>query len=74
MSAMISGRSVRGEPKKIGQGCVGEVVRGGAETAGEDEQASPIAGDRHGSLKPQGIIAHHRLVIVGNAELGQFLG
>ena len=56
------------------QHVLGEVVAGGAQAAGGDDNVRPGAGQLHGGAEPLGVVAHHRVVVDVDAQGGQALG
>ena len=56
------------------QGHLGQVVAGGAQTAGGDDDVGTGPGNFHRLADPLGVIPHHRVVEDVDAQLGQALG
>ena len=59
-------------------GLLGEIVVGGAEAAGGDDDVGPPLGDGQGVLQPLGVVPHHGVVVdvdsQGAEPLGEHLG
>ena len=56
-----------------GDGFRGEVVGGGAQAAGGDQQPATAGGFAHSRYDPPTVVAHHLLAVVGNAQSGELL-
>ena len=61
-------------PKSLGQHVFGQVVAGGAQAAGGDDDVGPLFGDGHGLLGPLGVVPHHGVVVDVQPQLAQTLG
>ena len=61
-------------PEDLGQSLLGEVVAGGPQAAGGDEDVGPPPGDLHSGAEPGGIVPHHRVVVDVDAQLRKALG
>ena len=68
----------QGQAKGGGQGLLGEIVTGGPQAPGGDDDVGPVLGDVHGGAEPGGIIPHHSVVVDvdanGRETLGDHLG
>ena len=60
--------------KGLGQGDLGQVIAGGAEAAGGDENIRPFFGDVHRLPHPVGVVPHDGVVKDVDAQLGKALG
>ena len=72
------GPHLRPLPQRCGEGSGdrlgGEVIGGGTQPTGGDQQATAAGRGAHGGDQPLAVVAHHLLAVVGNAEGGQLLG
>ncbi len=55
-------------------GLLGEIVIGGPQPAGGDEDVCPGPGQVQGLAQPAGVVAYHRVPVDINAQAGQGLG
>ena len=60
--------------KGLGQDVFGQVIAGGAQTAGGDDDVRPLSGDVHRPADPLGVVPHHSVVIDIQSQGAQPLG
>ena len=60
--------------KGLGHGHLGQVVTGGPQAPGGDEDVRPAPGDVHRLADPLGVVPHHGVVVDVDPQLGQALG
>ena len=60
--------------KALGQHVLGQVVAGGSQAAGGDDDVGPALGHLHRRLQPLGIVPHHDVVVHVDAQGAQPLG
>ena len=72
----LGGAGVKGQlpVEAVRQHVFGQVVAGGAEAAGGDNQVSPALGDLHRRPQPLGVIPHHGVIVDVDAQGGHFPG
>ena len=58
----------------LGQHVFGQIVAGGAQAAGGNENVRPAFGQLHRGPQPLGVVAHHRVVVDVDAQGRQALG
>ena len=58
----------------LGDGHLGQVVAGGPQAAGGDEDIRPVAGDVHRLADPLRVVPHHGVIVDVDPQLGQPLG
>lgn len=58
----------------LGQHVFGQIVAGGAQAAGGNENVRPAFGQLHRGTQPLGVVAHHRVVVDVDAQGRQALG
>ena len=60
--------------ESLAQGLLGQIVAGGAKTAGGDDNVSPTFGDVHRLLEPLRVVADYRMVVDVQPQLAELLG
>ena len=61
-------------PEGLGHRHLGQVVAGGPQAPGGDEDVRPVPGDVHCLADPLGVVPHHGVVVDVDPQLGQALG
>ena len=64
----------QGPAKGLGHGNFGEVVTGGAQPPGGDENVRPLASNVHCLADPLRVVSHHGVIVDVDPQLGQSLG
>ena len=64
----------QGLAKALRQRLLGEIVAGGAEPPGGDDQIGAEAGDVHRLNEPPGVVPHHGVPVYVDAQLREHLG
>ena len=60
--------------KALGQDVFGQVVTGGSQPSGSDDEVGPGPGQLHGGAEPPGIVPHHGVVVDVDPQRGEPLG
>ena len=61
-------------PEISGNGLFGQVVVGGAQPPGGDDDVGAGKSEGEAFFEPFRVVAHHRLVVHSNTQIGQFFG